>query len=91
MNISHMENLVCIDGQVADKKDIIIEIMDYGDQYFDVHFTNITTNNLFGESAFCGIHTKTKAMKKAKEVCSLAGLKQSQIMIVEQDEMEVYY
>jgi len=71
-DISNSGKFLIVGGEKAPKKDIVIEMMDYGDGYFDIHFLNTKTDSLFGGSSLCGIEGRTRANQRLKELSEKA-------------------
>ncbi|PGT83243.1 hypothetical protein [Bacillus sp. AFS040349] len=79
MDIKLLPNMVSVNGDCTKKENVMIEIVDYGDQYFDVHFLKKDEDCLLGTSAFCGIHYIDNALTKAGYLARQANLELNQI------------
>jgi len=73
-DISNSGDFLIVGGEKAPIKDIVLEMMDYGDNYFDIHFLNTKTDSLFGGSALCGIQGITRAKEHLKELSEKANV-----------------
>jgi len=51
MDIKRVADLLIVAGYVASVEHVTLEVVDYGDEFFDMHFTK--GGNLFGDSALC--------------------------------------
>lgn len=67
-DISNSGDFLIVGGEKAPIKDIVLEMMDYGDNYFDIHFLNTKTDSLFGGGSLCGIQGRTRAKQRLKEL-----------------------
>lgn len=65
-NLQVTEDIITVDNETEEKKNVIIELIDYDDDVYDIHFLNLKNNSLFGKSALCGIH----GLERAQEILS---------------------
>ncbi|MFC4767193.1 hypothetical protein [Effusibacillus consociatus] len=87
MQVEQIGKYIKVDEQIAPRNEVVVEILDYGDNFFDVHFNHLPSDSLFGNSAFCGIPGRNKAIQMAEELAKKGGVKIRTIKITPEEWM----
>ncbi len=65
---------VMLNGEMADRDDLCINWVDFGDGYYDVHICYKKTNKLFGSIAWCGIPGLNKTKRRVSNIQEITGI-----------------
>jgi hypothetical protein len=68
MEIRANEAFVWVDEEQCPKELAVIEICDYGDNFFDLHFLNTKTDCMIGNHSICGIPGKKRLMEIVEDL-----------------------
>jgi hypothetical protein len=82
MKIVDLGNIVQIENDIIEKANVTLELTDYGDRYYDLHFVVKGTDDLVGGCALCGISGLDKARRWGLEMLEDAGMNHDSLVMI---------
>jgi hypothetical protein len=73
-NLSQTDTEITLDGITALKTEVNIDLVEYSDNTYDIHFVYSNTDDLFGLSTMSGVHGYDKAITIVWDLVQKTGL-----------------